>query len=133
MKLTRAAAYALTFLAHLARERPGRSVPSHEVAREEGIPERFTLKALGPLVRAGVLRGTRGPNGGYVLAREPKHITLLEVIEAVDGPVRGDHQPVGDGTGAALDRQLQAVCDEAAGLARERLAKVTLADLARGK
>jgi Rrf2 family protein len=79
------------------------------------------MKALRPLVHAGVLRSVRGPGGGYALARDPKHITVLEVVEAVDRPLRGDHQPVGGGEGAALDRRLQAMCDQAAALVRERL------------
>ena len=64
----------------------------------------------------------------------PKGITLLEVVEAVDGPLGGDLQPVGDSKdGATLDRRLQAVCDGAVSLVRERLAGVTLAELAKGK
>jgi Rrf2 family protein len=132
MRLTQASTYALAYLVYLARERPDRPVPSYEAAREEGLPERFLLKVLGLLARAGVLWGTRGPSGGYRLAREPKDITLLEVIEAVDGPLRGDAGAVGK-KGAALDHRLQAVCDQAAALVRERLKKVTLADLARGR
>jgi Rrf2 family protein len=132
MKLSHASAYALTYLVHLARERTDRPVPSHEAAREEGLPERFLMKVLKPLVGAGVLRSVRGPSGGYTLARAPKDVTLLDLVEAVDGTLRGDAGAVGK-EGTALDRWLQAVCDAAAALARERLAKVTLADLARGK
>jgi DNA-binding IscR family transcriptional regulator len=65
--------------------------------------------------------------------REPEDITLLEVIEAVDGPTRGDVPDVGQDWAAAPARWLQQACDEAAALARQRLAKVTLAELARGK
>jgi Rrf2 family protein len=128
MRLTHASAYALTYLVHLARERPDRPVPSHEAAREAVLPERFLMKVLRPLVWAGVLRSVRGPSGGYTLARAPKDVTLLEVVEAVDGPLRGDAGAVGT-EGVALDRRLQAVCDGAAALVRERLAQVTLAEL----
>jgi Rrf2 family protein len=129
MNLSRASAYALTYL---ARERPGRLVPAYEVAREEGLPERFLLKALRPLARAGILRSNRGPSGGYALARDPKDVTLLEVVEAVDGPLRGDAGTAGK-EGAALGRRLQDVCDGAAARVRERLKKVTLAELAKGR
>jgi hypothetical protein len=64
--------------------------------------------------------------------REPEDVTLLEVIEAVDGPTRGDVPDVGQDW-AAPARRLQQACDEAAALARQRLAKVTRAELARGK
>jgi Rrf2 family protein len=133
MKLSRSSAYALTYLAHIARARLTRFVPAYEVAREEGLPERFLLKTLKPLVGAGVLRSASGTHGGYALARDPKDVTVLEVVEAIDGPLRGDHLPVGGGEGAALDRQLQDVCERVAALVRQRLAKVTLAELAKGR
>ena len=134
MKLTRASSYAVQALVYMAREGAGRPVPSHVAARAQGSPERFLLKVLKPLVDAGVLRSLKGPNGGYRLARPPKGLTLLEVVEAADGPVRGDAPPVGAGKdGAAFGGRLQGVCDGAATLVRERLAGVTLAELARGK
>jgi Rrf2 family protein len=132
MHLSRTSSYAITFLVHLTHEKPDRFVPSHEVARELDLPERFLLKTLQPLVSAGILRSVRGPNGGYRLARAPKDITLLEVVEAVDGRLRGDAGTTSK-EGAALDKRLQAVCDEALAVVRERLEKVTLADLAKGK
>ena len=132
MKLTRGSSYALATLAYLAREKPEAAVSSRAVAAAEGVPERFLLKVLKPLVDAGILRSVRAPNGGYRLARAPKGVTLLEVIEAVDGPLRAEAPPVSK-DGAALDRRLQAACDEALALVRGRLARVTLAELARGK
>jgi Rrf2 family protein len=132
MKLTRASSYALATLAYLAREKPDAPVASHDVAQAEGIPDRFLLKVLRSLVSVGILRSVKGPNGGYRLVRAPKDVNLLEVIEAVDGPLRGEAPPVSK-AGAALDRRLQAVCDEALALARGRLARATLAELARGK
>ena len=133
MKLTRASGYALAALAYLAREKPEAPVASHDMAaRANGIPEKFLLKILRRLASVGILRSIRGPNGGYRLAHAPKDITLLEVVEAVDGPIRGLAEPVGDGEGRALDKRLQAVCEEAAA-ARQRLAKVTLAELAKAK
>jgi Rrf2 family protein len=134
MKFTRGISYALQALVQLAQEGGGRPIASHAAARAHGIPERFLLKVLKPLVDAGVLRSLKGPNGGYRLARPAKDITLLEVVEAVDGPVRGDAPPVGAGKeSAALAKRLQEACDGAAALVRGRLAKVTLAELARGK
>ena len=134
MKLSHASGYALAALAYIARAKPDGPVASHVIAAAAGLPERYLLKVLKPLVDAGVLRSLKGPNGGYRLARPPKAIALLEVVEAADGPVRGDAPPVGAGkAGAALDGRLQGVCDSAAALVRERLARVTLADLARRK
>jgi Rrf2 family protein len=133
MKLTRASDYALAALVHLARHGDGSPVPSHVIAKAHGTPERFLLKLLLPLVSAGVLRSVKGPHGGYRLARPTKDISLLQIVEAVDGPIRGEAPPVGTGAGATLDRRLQEACDAVAGLVRGRLAKVSLADLARAK
>jgi Rrf2 family protein len=134
MKLSHASSYALHALVHLAGQPAGKPIASYLVAEARGIPERYVLKALKSLVGAGVLDSLRGPNGAYCLARPAKEIILLEVVEAVDGPIRGDAPPVGQGAdAAALDRRLQQACDEAAALVRGRLAKVTLAELARAR
>jgi Rrf2 family protein len=131
--LTRASSYALHALAYMAGDPAEKPVPSHVVAADRGIPERFLLKVLRPLVSARVLTSVKGPNGGYRLLKPAKQITLLEVVEAVDGPVRGDAPAVGAGAAAGLDRKLQGACDQAAVLTRERLGKVTLAELAKAK
>jgi Rrf2 family protein len=132
MKLTRSSAYALTAMAYLARKGSTGLVSSQVLAaHSNGIPERFLLKLLLPMVSAGLLRSSRGPGGGYRLARPATRVSMLDVIQAVDGPVRGVVPGVGKGPAAALDRRLQEACDAAAVLARERLAKTSIADLAR--
>ena len=95
--------------------------------------EAFLEKRLGQLVKARLVRSVKGANGGYSLACAPKDITLLEIIETVDGPVRGDAPSVSDADATALDTLLQDVSDGAAALVREWLAEVTLAELARVK
>src|SRR5205823_3745255 len=95
MRLNRGARYAVHALAHMAKHKGDGASASHIVAREEGIPDRFLLKVLKPLVTARVLTSVRGPNGGYRLAKPPDKITLLEVVEAVEGPLRGDASPFG--------------------------------------
>jgi len=133
MKLTRASNYALQALAYLVDQPQDKSVASHIIAESEGIPERFLLKVLQPLVSVGVLRSIKGPNGGYRLARTPKQITLLEVVQAVDGPIRGLAPAVGKNGAAAFDKRLQGVCDTVAEIVRDKLAKVTLAELTKAK
>jgi Rrf2 family protein len=109
MKLTSASVYALRALLHLARHGSGGPVASHTIAAAEGLSERFLLKALAPLVKSGVLRSERRQGGGYCLARPARRTTLLEVVEAVDGPVRGEAPVVGGREHARLDAKLQAV------------------------
>jgi Rrf2 family protein len=129
MRLTRATTYALQALTYMAQYRTTGPMPSHLAARARGVPERFLLKIFKPLVSARVLRSVRGPNGGYSLARPAKAITLLEIVEAVDGPIRGDAPAVAGAKTNRLDRKLGQVCDQAAKRLREQLQKVTLAGL----
>jgi Rrf2 family protein len=134
MKLTRSSAYALTAMACLARQKATGPVPSHALAEgTNAIPERFLLKLLLPLVSAGILRSVRGPGGGYRLTRPASEVSVLDVIQAVDGPIRGEVPPVGKGAAANFDRRLQDACEQAAQLTRDRLAKTTIADLARAR
>jgi Rrf2 family protein len=129
MKLTSASVYALRALVHLARHEGAGFVSVEAIAGARS--ESFLRKSLKPLVSAGVLRSARGPHGGYRLARPARSITLLEVVEALDGPVRGEAPRVGGREHARFGARLQAVCDRAAGAVRRRLGKVGLADLAR--
>jgi Rrf2 family transcriptional regulator, iron-sulfur cluster assembly transcription factor len=119
MQLSRASRHVLQALVHLARERPGVWVTSQEIGRAEGLPDKFLRMLLGRLVKARVVRSVKGANGGYSLARSPKDITLLEIIEAVDGPIQGEAPAVGAGGATALDDRLQALTDGAALLVRE--------------
>jgi Rrf2 family protein len=121
MKTTAAARYALRALAHLAALDGSPAVTEHDIAGACGIPSEFLLKVLKHLATAGLLHSNRGPQGGYRLARPAKSITLLEVVEAVDGQIRGLVPAIEGGPAAAarLDRRLAEVCDAAADAARK--------------
>src|SRR5262245_21877776 len=128
MKLTRASSYALHAVVFLAKQKQPRPMASHLVAHAQGIPERFLLKVLKPLVSARVLISIKGPNGGYRLARTPADISMLDIIEAVDGPIRGNAPFTGpgrDGSGA-LDKRLDAICEQSAEQTRKQLQKVRI-------
>ena len=132
MKLTRASSYALHAVAYMAIQKSDKPVASHHIAAARGIPDGFLLKVLRPLVSTRILRSLKGPNGGYRLARPASKITLLEVVEAVEGPVRGS-APLSEversGEAGRLDQQLTAVCDQAAAQVRKQLGKVRVSDL----
>ncbi len=128
MRLSRACDYALYALEYLEARGAGPPVASHRIAEARGAPERFLLKVLKPLVTAGVLRSLKGPNGGFGLARPASQVTLLEVVEAVDGPVRGHAPLAGEGRGG-LGPRLGAVCQGVADLVRRQLGKVRISDL----
>jgi Rrf2 family protein len=130
MKLSRASSYALHALVHVARGAPDQSVPSHIIAQANGTPNQFLLKILKPLVDARILHSVKGPNGGYRLARAPEKISVLEVVEAVDGSIRGQAPTAAGEGGAVFDKRLDAECQKVAELMRGQLQKVSVKDLA---
>jgi Rrf2 family protein len=79
--------YALRAIIYLACQPAGKITYVGEIARDQLIPVNFLFKILRKLVKRDLVKSFRGPNGGYILAREPSGITFLEVIEAIDGPV----------------------------------------------
>jgi Rrf2 family protein len=93
LKLTKKADYGLIALKHLAmRSHPddgtwSDSANAREIADTYGIPLPLLSKILQRLARAGFLRSEHGTNGGYRLARNPRLISALEVIRAIDGPI----------------------------------------------
>ena len=87
MKISRSTGYALLAVGYLAKHQEEGIILSQDVSKEYNIPLEYLLKILQQLVKANILRSKRGPRGGFSLARPPKEITLLQVIEAVDGPM----------------------------------------------
>lgn len=71
---------AVVDIAYNARPEP---VQSKEITRRQGIPQRYLEQVMQQLVRAGILRGVRGPRGGYRLARERRRITAGEIVRVV--------------------------------------------------
>ena len=128
MKLTRASSYALHAVAYMAAQKTDKPIASHHIAAARGIPERFLLKVLKPLVSARVLLSIKGPNGGYRLARKPDDITMLEILEAVDGPIRGQ-APLTDERNGSLTNKLESICKQSADQVRKHLEKVRISDL----
>ena len=129
MKLTRASSYALHAVAYMASQKHERPVASHHIAHARGIPERFLLKVLKPLVSARVLLSIKGPNGGYRLAKSAGDISMLEVLEAVDGPIRGQ-APMNQGeSDGPLHHKLENICKQTAEQTSKQLDKVKVSDL----
>src|ERR1041385_4209567 len=87
MQITRAGEYAVLGLMCLARRPMGSVVMIDEVSREEHIPKSFGAKIFQSLVKAGLVKSNRGTGGGFTLLKEPQQITVLEVIEAIEGKI----------------------------------------------
>ena len=89
-------------------------MPIGDLARRRDIPVQFLEQLFAVLRRAGVLRSQRGVKGGYSFARPPSEITVLDIVELLDG---------------ALGREATGVFAEAAAAARDVLARTTIADV----
>ncbi|MGE5641378.1 MAG: RrF2 family transcriptional regulator [Byssovorax cruenta] len=88
MQITRQADYAVRAVLHLARMGNTERAATSTVAKEQNIPPSFLAKIISQLSIAGLLHTSRGARGGVTLARDPQDITLLEVVEAIDGPIQ---------------------------------------------
>jgi Rrf2 family transcriptional regulator, cysteine metabolism repressor len=129
LRLSSAAGYALSAVTYMAHSKENGPIASHVVAAAREIPERFLLKVLKPLVSARILSSIKGPNGGYRLTRTPKQLSLLDIVEAVDGPIRGVVPRLDGDSSAKLDRSLENVCKDAARVVRAHLSRIKVSTL----
>ena len=88
MQLTRAADYAVRVLIHLAAMSPGTRASRSDLAAAADCPEQFLSKVLQNLTHAGLVISHRGNTGGFELAPERTDASILDVVEAVEGPIR---------------------------------------------
>jgi Rrf2 family transcriptional regulator, cysteine metabolism repressor len=114
ISITSKSPYAVLALAELARTGGTEPVPIGELARRRDVPVQFLEQLFAVLRRGGVISSQRGVKGGYRFAREPSTITVLEVVELLDGPI---------------GRDAQGVFDQAAEAARKVLGETTIADV----
>jgi Rrf2 family transcriptional regulator, iron-sulfur cluster assembly transcription factor len=87
MQITRAGEYGVLGLMNLARRSPGQMVLLDDVSRTERIPKSFLAKIFQDLVKAGLVRSIRGAHGGFALVKDPAQISVLEIIEAIEGKI----------------------------------------------
>ncbi|MGI8505400.1 MAG: RrF2 family transcriptional regulator [Solirubrobacteraceae bacterium] len=87
LSITTKSPYALTALVELYRHGERGPVPIAELARRREIPVQFLEQLFATLRRAGVLRSQRGVKGGYAFARPAAGVTVLELVELLDGPL----------------------------------------------
>lgn len=87
LRLTNAADYAILAMIHMACLPEEAVALRTDIAQAHRIPSSFMAKILRSLVRARLLRSTRGVHGGFTLARPASEITLLDIVEAIEGPL----------------------------------------------
>ena len=118
LAITSKSPYAVRALSELARVGGAGPVPIGEIARRRDIPVQFLEGMFATLRRAGILQSQRGVKGGYLFARPPGEVTVLDVVEALEGALDGDL--------AAADP----IWAEAIEALRERLRATTIAEIA---
>ena len=118
LAITSKSPYAVRALCELARAGTAGPVPIAELARRRDIPVQFLEGLFATLRRAGILQSTRGARGGYTFARPPGEITVLDVVQELEGDLGADAEKSG------------VIWVEARDAVREVLASTTIAELA---
>jgi Rrf2 family transcriptional regulator, cysteine metabolism repressor len=114
ISITSKSPYAVQALAELARSGGSEPVPIGELARKRDVPVQFLEQLFAVLRRAGVISSQRGVKGGYRFARDPSSVSVLEIVELLDGP---------------LGRDSEGVFADASAAARRVLAETSIADI----
>jgi Rrf2 family cysteine metabolism transcriptional repressor len=118
ISVTSKSRYAVVAMAELARS-GSRPVPIAQVAERRAMPVQFLEQLFSTLRRDGLLQSQRGVKGGYTLARPPEEITVLEVVQALDGRVGQEADEAGG------------IWREGVGALRDVFSSTTIADIAR--
>ncbi len=87
MQITRQADYAIRAVLYISKLGQNQRAATSHIAQEQHIPPSFLAKIISQLSIAGLLQTSRGARGGVMLAKSPEEITLLDVVESIDGPI----------------------------------------------
>ena len=129
MKISRSTGYALVAVGYIAQNYQQGAVLAARVAKEYNIPLEYLLKILQQLVRANVLRSKRGPRGGFFLARDAEGISMLEIIEAVDGPMFSHLHLAEQTNNAPFSLMMEKVCGNVTEQVKAIFAKAKLSEI----
>lgn len=132
MKISRSTGYGLIAVGYIAQHCQDGPVLAQRVSRAYNIPLEYLLKILQHLVRADVLRSKRGPRGGFVIARPANKISLLEIIEAIDGPVMGHLHLAEQTNNEPFSIRMEKVCTDAAKQGRSVFENANLGKILKG-
>ncbi len=129
MKISRSTGYALVAVGFIAQNYKDGAVLAARVSKEYGIPLEYLLKILQQLVRANVLRSKRGPRGGFFLSRPAEEITMLHIIEAVDGPMISHLHLAEQTNNAPFSLKMEDICRKATTEVKEIYGKTKLSSI----
>jgi Rrf2 family protein len=129
MTVNRSTVYAILAVGYIAQHQKEGLIPAEAISEQYNIPWLYLLKIMKDLAKADILKSKRGPHGGYSLARTPKRINLLQVIEAAEGPIS---EKLNLGNQTRRDKfvtKADQSCKKAIAQAKALFKKTTLADL----
>lgn len=132
MRITRSTGYALLAVAYIAQHQEENIILSQDISKKYDISPEYLLKILQQLVRANILSSKRGPRGGFSLAKPPQKITMLQIIEAVDGPMMSQLNLTQLTAGENFAIQADQIYQKAIAAARNVFEKTKLSNLLRG-
>ncbi|NBX04397.1 MAG: Rrf2 family transcriptional regulator [Alphaproteobacteria bacterium] len=119
--------YAVEAVLYIAYNAAGGAISSRDIAERQGLPPRYLEQLMQRLVRGGILRGMRGPRGGYVLARERRRITIGDICQVLQDEKDDD---AGGYAGTPLgNKVVLPVWESAYKQMLEHLKQVSLAEL----
>jgi Rrf2 family protein len=129
MRISRTVEYSFSAAVFIAQNGEDGRVMAKKISEAYDFPTEYLLQVMQQLVKSGILTSKKGPRGGFNLARPAKEITMLEIIEAIDGPVIVPMNLV-EQTGKPFAKKIEKMFLNVSEAMKVSLAKVTLADLA---
>ena len=132
MKLSTKGRYAVTAIMAVAIGEQGKPVTLAEISEEQGISISYLEQIFSRLRKSQIVKGTRGPGGGYCLSREPKDISIAEIVIAVEDQARVQ-KPIGNGLKNPRSNMINSMWDDLSQRIQSLLRAVTVADLLNGK
>ena len=121
--------YALVATGYIAEHHKEGAIEASLISKQYNIPLLYLFKVLQKLVTASILRSKRGPGGGFSLTRPAKDITILEIIEAVDGPMLYNLQLTKHTNNEPFILKMEEVCQSATEKGREVYNKAKLSEM----
>ncbi len=129
MNISRSAGYGMMAVGYIAQHDDKSLVLASTVSKEYNIPTEYLLKILQQLVRVNILRSKRGPRGGFSMARPSTEINILEIIEAISGPLSGHLDLVQQTKGAPFSHKMEEVCRQASAKCIQTLRNTKLSQM----
>lgn len=133
MKISPAAELAVRGVVELAQQYGQGPVTLSDICQGRDLPKQYLTKIFAQLAKADIVTPIRGKNGGYVLAQEPAKITLLDVIQAVEGPLSLNYCQHNPSKCDQIDCMIRPIWTDLQNTIRDRLAGTRLSDCLNGQ